>query len=536
MYDKYTILNEEAITMNTRSIRYKLFALLMIMGALPLLFVITVGGMQRMEDLEQTAMTDNWLRNAIVDEHLTEFFEKNFCGLHALTNTPVLRQYAASQDKSLEPEVLRILTKTNAIFQDDNLMAITGADGQQLLRTDGAPLVNLTKRKHFQEAMQGRDYISDVIVSMSTGKLITVLVVPILDEEGRPIGMLQRNFSVSSLQTFVRKYADYRTNIFISDRTNGIIAHSSHIILSETDHPHANQYKAITRSMMGVYGVTHLRLEGEDHLVSFSRNQMTGWAIATTLPLHYIREQAADEIAKTALLGFIVLLFVSFSAYLLSDRATRPILKLAQAAMNISKGTWHTISVSSDDELKDMAEAFNNIRAVQAAYQKELERDVLTKLYNKTAIEAFFQRKIREFESAKERFGLIAFYVIDLDHFKEVNDVHGHQYGDRVLIEFSKQLKKIFRPTDCVGRFGGDEFVIIIDRLPSMEIILEKAALINEMARELDIDGKNAGITASIGIAIVPRNGADYETVFKTADDALYHVKNNGRDHYHYEL
>ena len=130
----------------------------------------------------------------------------------------------------------------------------------------------------------------------------------------------------------------------------------------------------------------------------------------------------------------------------------------------------------------------------------------------------------------------MAFYIIDLDHFKEVNDFLGHQFGDKVLVEFSKGLKKIFRPNDCIGRFGGDEFVVIVDSLPNMEVVIRKAEQIKQIAYNLTVEGKEKFVTASIGIAIAPQNGRDYDELFSAADKALYHVKNTGKNGYYCEL
>ena len=124
---------------------------------------------------------------------------------------------------------------------------------------------------------------------------------------------------------------------------------------------------------------------------------------------------------------------------------------------------------------------------------------------------------------------------MDLDHFKEVNDLLGHQFGDKVLVEFAKGLKKIFRPNDCIGRFGGDEFVIVVDSLPNMEVVIRKAEQIKQIALNLTIEGKTKFVTASIGIAIAPQNGRDYDTLFAAADKAVYHVKNTGKNGYYYD-
>ena len=123
-----------------------------------------------------------------------------------------------------------------------------------------------------------------------------------------------------------------------------------------------------------------------------------------------------------------------------------------------------------------------------------------------------------------------ALYIVDLDHFKDANDTLGHQYGDRILSEFALQLKLLCRKEDCVGRFGGDEFIVMIMGTLTEDVIRNKARAILRAARELHIDGEPSGITASIGIAVAPMHGTDYSSLFQAADKALYRVKGRGRD------
>ena len=174
------------------------------------------------------------------------------------------------------------------------------------------------------------------------------------------------------------------------------------------------------------------------------------------------------------------------------------------------------------------------MRSLRDSYQLEAEVDRLTKLYNKTTTENICKMKLNDWDSSSDSLPdtLMAFYIIDLDHFKEVNDTLGHQFGDKVLVEFSNRLRKIFRPNDCVGRFGGDEFIVIIDNLPSTEIIVRKAENIKRIACDLLVEGKKVGISASIGISIVPPQGTNYDTLFQSADEALYQVKASGRNGY----
>lgn len=129
---------------------------------------------------------------------------------------------------------------------------------------------------------------------------------------------------------------------------------------------------------------------------------------------------------------------------------------------------------------------------------------------------------------------MTALLIIDLDHFKNVNDTCGHQAGDRVLQEFAAGLKNLFRPGDCIGRFGGDEFVVLLTDLPGKEIVLQKAWNICAVANSISIPGSSLHVGASIGIATSPLHGSDYASLFSMADTAVYRVKQNGRNGWSY--
>ena len=179
-------------------------------------------------------------------------------------------------------------------------------------------------------------------------------------------------------------------------------------------------------------------------------------------------------------------------------------------------------------ELETALRAVENMRIDRDNYKNEAEVDKLTLLYNKQTTQRICSERLNHLNGDMD----VALYIIDLDHFKEANDTFGHQYGDRVLVEFAVTLKHIFRANDCIGRFGGDEFVVMITGKLTKEVILRKAAQIQDSAKNVNIDGKIVGITASIGIATTLYYYHDYETLFKQADTALYCVKEDGRNGY----
>ena len=522
-----------------RSIRKKLFTLLIVMGAFPLIIVLIVGAAVMKSEYEEESYRDGQLRNAIVSEHITELCEKNFYVLRTLAMNPLIKKYVSEPTRVIRLQVAELLHNTNNIFYDSNILAVTGADAMQLIRTDGSELVNVRNRRHFQEAMKGRDFVSDIIVSMSTGEMIIVLEVPVKNEKSQPIGMLQRNFNLIAIQNFTKTLDDKHNSIVIIDREGRIIADSDKVFKSATEYIDDGSYTLISERIKEdekSFGSLKMSINGEESLVSYSRNYVTGWIIFVVQPYHYILEQILWKILIAVALGIFMLIVVSILANRLAYKATKPIIDITRAADKIARGnnTVERLEIESDDEVGQMAEAFNRMRTLRDSYQLEAEVDRLTKLYNKTTTENICKLKLKEWNALEETMPntLMAFYIIDLDHFKQVNDTLGHQYGDKVLVEFSNRLRKIFRPNDCVGRFGGDEFIVIIDNLPSTEIIVRKAENIKRIACDLTVEGKNVGISASIGIAIVPPQGTNYDTLFKSADEALYQVKAGGRNGY----
>ena len=518
------------------SIRNKLFMLLIVIGSLPLIVVVMASALRMMTKLEENAIHEGEMRNAIVSEHVTEMIDRNFYVLKTLALNPLIVNCTLDPNQNNLEAARKVLFDTNLLFRDANLMALTGGDAQQLIRTDNSTLVNLSQRKHFSEAMMGRTFVSDSIISMSTGKIIVVLETPVCNAKRKPIGMVQRNLNLEALQAFVETQDDNRTSIVILDREGKTIAHSEGLNNFIKEQATDNVYKFLMEKKDHFVGALRQEVNGEDVLICYSRNHLTDWLIVTVVPYHFILDEVYSQVATMFLIGLIMLIVVSVTAYLLSIRVTRPIVEIKNAADKIVKGTgdFEKIQVNSNDELGQMAEAFNKIRSDRDAYQIESELDKLTRLYNKTTMERACKMKLKTFNEQEGQDTLLALYIIDLDHFKEVNDTHGHQFGDKVLLEFSRVLRKQFRPNDCIGRFGGDEFVVIIDNLPGMEIVTRKAKQIKEVASKIVIDGIDSGVTASIGIAIAPQHGTDYDTLFKSADDSLYHVKQNGRNGYYY--
>lgn len=156
-------------------------------------------------------------------------------------------------------------------------------------------------------------------------------------------------------------------------------------------------------------------------------------------------------------------------------------------------------------------------------------RDPLTGLLNRRELNRILREECERAGRFKRPFSLVLF---DLDHFKSVNDTHGHQAGDAVLQEIARRLKKGVREVDRVARYGGEELAVAmveLDAKAALEAAERLVALIRKTPVSLE-DGTQLAITTSAGVAAVPLHGAGADDLLAVADAALYSAKRAGRD------
>lgn len=164
--------------------------------------------------------------------------------------------------------------------------------------------------------------------------------------------------------------------------------------------------------------------------------------------------------------------------------------------------------------------------------QKELYHlarfDSLTGLHNRGAFLAEFEREASRASRGTGKFSLVLF---DLDRFKRLNDRFGHPAGDKVLREFADILRAGVRKHDVVGRYGGEEFVILMPDV-GKDVAMQVAERIREavQARDFESAGRRMEVTVSGGVATHGEDGAGWEELLKAADDALYAAKDGGRN------
>jgi diguanylate cyclase (GGDEF)-like protein len=216
--------------------------------------------------------------------------------------------------------------------------------------------------------------------------------------------------------------------------------------------------------------------------------------------------------SKAGLLPFLSLFEASFDQPIFAKVAAERAAAAALIYIPLAIVMDHLISVWRKDE-----------RSLYEAAQL----DSLTGAYTRGYAMEVMQRVLTRARSGDKRFAVL---MLDLDHFKRINDAHGHARGDLVLQETTRAVQSTLRADDVVGRFGGEEFVVL---LPGAD--LQQAIGAAERCRvaveSMEIPGTPyLAVTASVGVAAFPDHGEDLDTLLKASDRAMYSAKANGRN------
>jgi diguanylate cyclase (GGDEF)-like protein len=169
-------------------------------------------------------------------------------------------------------------------------------------------------------------------------------------------------------------------------------------------------------------------------------------------------------------------------------------------------------------------------RAIDALAQalktlrEEAIRDPLTSLYNRRFLQDYLSR---ELVRAKREGIRVAVIMIDLDHFKRVNDTAGHSAGDEVLVQVAALLKRHIRGSDIACRFGGEEFTLVLPNATLQSARNRAEAICAAVREESD---HLLGVTASLGVALFPDSSTEPAALLRAADQALYEAKGRGRN------
>lgn len=290
-------------------------------------------------------------------------------------------------------------------------------------------------------------------------------------------------------------------------------------------------------------------------------NDEYGWLLSIYIPftdsagnfvgylgVDYSVEHLIDEqntfIGQLSLITLLVaIVMTSLFLIILRLLVLNPIGRIADAANsfltetpaeNTSLGKLHELRVNTHDELQTLAESLKTMEEKIKLYISRLEEathkaetDAMTGALNREA----FVRYVEEDLGITNHQDCRVFMMIDLDHFKAINDTYGHTVGDEVLIKCTKIIQSKFRLNDRIGRMGGDEFAVYYRGAFSLEEIETRVASICSEIRQLVFSAPDAQATVSIGVVVFDADaGYNYHRLYIDADKALYDAKEQGRD------
>ena len=225
-------------------------------------------------------------------------------------------------------------------------------------------------------------------------------------------------------------------------------------------------------------------------------------------------------------------------SFALADRINRlrREKEAAQAAALASGEAMVAALKRSESELErrvrertfDLALANERLSESAAKHRLQATHDALTGLANRMLLDDRLDRSIEHARRCGTKVGLV---MIDLDHFKPVNDTYGHAVGDRLLVAAAERLRESVRTSDTVARYGGDEFVLVIENVHDREDVERAVAGVHARLALPVVDGDlELSFAASIGISVYPDDALDASALLRCADEGMYAAKKTRKD------
>lgn len=256
------------------------------------------------------------------------------------------------------------------------------------------------------------------------------------------------------------------------------------------------------------------------HTLGYQRNEVIGKPLTD-----FMTANSRRYALKTVFPEFYACGSIQDIGYQMMHRDGRPIdVLLSAIAENDEKGRFqNSLAVMTDVTERKKAE----LQIERLAYF-----DTLTGLPNR---KLFQDRLEQTLAQARRRQSMVAVIFLDLDNFKTINDSYGHTLGDLLLQKVAEELQECVRSGDTVARLGGDEFVILLAGEAGEDKLLACVQRITAALRKpIVLEGQSLHVTASIGIAIYPKNGQDSTSLIKAADIAMYAAKEQGRNNFQF--
>ena len=397
--------------------------------------------------------------------------------------------------------------------------------------------LNVAARKYFQDTLRTREGVTSApFRSVLSGKPVVALTQPLLNAKGEIIGVLLGAIELLR-PSFSARLDNLRASaggyLFIVAADGTFVHHPNKaMLLSRGDAGEGSLVDTVLRSADG--WTDDLLDDGVPVLLAHQRLREVDWTIAVSYPIQSAFAPMVSVRTRAFAAATLVTLLAGLFGWLLIKLMLRPLLHLHRNVVDIDSGTANigVFDVPGRDEFAQLSRAFFSLSQRRERAEQDLHRlattDALTGINNRRMFDEYFPRALARAQRSGEQVGMA---FLDIDHFKAINDLHGHAAGDAVLVEFARRLMQAVRYTDTVARLAGDEFVIVFEQLPSgAEMSLLGSKIIDAMRAPFVIGGTTLAVTTSVGIALTTEHPVLADDVMRAADQALYGVKAAGRN------
>lgn len=425
-----------------------------------------------------------------------------------------------NMDKVKMQNVLIENVKGNPLFKG---LYVANKNGDIVYNTSGL-YRNVSYESYFMNAINKRPEISIMKISEINGKPMEYYyAVPITSGE-QVVGALIADLDIKAISNIIEQAdTDVNHNIFVINDTGMLLGHKNWNAVSEV-YEYLG-FKPVIEAMRGNKGQGVFTFKGEKYLSVYSPISDMNMSIVEQIPYNI----AFSEVSYQNRLFIYVLsgAFISILilAFIVTKRISRPLLSLSNIMSTVSTGN---LEVDFDEELTKREDQFGQLACRFNEMMKTIRNlsyyDSHTNLPNRRYFTDRLAAAIKNDKYDKS----FAVMFLDIDNFKYINDTWGHPVGDRVLEEAAQRMKACIRKKDIVAKLGGDEFIFLIYAGDHSSIENVAEAIINCFKRKMNIDGQTLRVTASLGIAFYPKDGADDATLLRHTDIAMYKAKENG--------
>ena len=421
------------------------------------------------------------------------------------------------------------LGSVRARFADYEELQLLDAKGERVASSASHPGVVRLPDGWGNSFESSRGFVGKPHWDEQAKKVVVILGVPVLRSNGDVSGTLvaRTNFTnlVPAFQAFGSRSIG---NVFLTTQEGALIVDSRGG--SAGREKRSLSPDAANRLIAAEGSIVEYRsFGGVEVLGSAQRLAQAGWLAAADMPASdaYAQANRLRNLALAVIGGLLVI--TTIVAYWLAALIARPLVRLTSAAAKVSGGDLSvTLPAGRGGEVGYLTRVFNTMVENLRKNREELERlsttDALTGLGNRRHLMNLLAQEIERARRASRPFSIL---MLDVDHFKQYNDTHGHQAGDDVLAQVAAVLRDSIRPYDSAARYGGEEFLVILSGA-GLDPARECAERIRAQVRALSFPG--GPLSVSIGVAEYPSHGETADAVIGQADAALYEAKRAGRN------